>query len=281
MPRSRTKQKSAPSEQGEEKGEITFYLNEAKRHKVMTRDEERVLAYQIRAGGAEGLWARNEFVKRNMRLVVTIARKYTCEDMPLPDLLQEGNIGLMRALEKFDPDRGFKFSTYASWWVRQSMVRSIHNAGAIRLPSFIVTARYQLSQVEGRADHPLTDEERKEKTGFSDALLHKLRVLPVAVTTLDNPVYEEGDTLMVDTVADPSVGSLSVSEREIDLAQFREQVESALHDVPERDREILFAWASGENISLEELGRGVGVTRERVRQILLHMFAKLRLRLRL
>lgn len=280
MPRSRTKPQFAPSKKDEEQGELAFYMAEARKHKVMTREEEAALARKVRAGGAEGMWARNEFVKRNMRLVVTIARKYACEDMPLPDLVQEGNIGLMRALEKFDPDRGFKFSTYASWWVRQSVVRSIHNAGAIRLPSFIVTARYQLTQVERRSDHPLTDEERKDLTGFSDAVLDKLRVIPVAVSVLDNPMNEEGETLMVDTVADPNVDGLPIPERNVDRDQFRASVERALYDVTERDRDILFAWLCEEGVSLEEIGGRVGLTRERVRQILLRVFAKLRQRLR-
>lgn len=278
MPRSRTKQPAFKKD--EEQGELAFYMAEARKHKVMTREEERVLAHKIRVGGAEGMWARNEFVKRNMRLVVTIARKYTCEDMPLPDLVQEGNIGLMRALEKFDPDRGFKFSTYASWWVRQSVVRAIHNAGAIRLPSFIVTARFQLAQVERRSDHPLTDEERKDLTGFSDAMLDKLRVIPVAVSVLDNPMNEEGETLMVDTVADPNVDGLPIPEKNVDREQFHANVERALYDVSDRDRDILFAWLCEEGVSLEEIGQRVGLTRERVRQILLRVFAKLRQRIR-
>ena len=271
------------SKKDEEQDDLALYMAEARKHKVMTRAEEKVLAYKIQAGGAEGVWARNEFVKRNMRLVVTIARKYVCEDMPLPDLVQEGNIGLMRALEKFDPDRGFKFSTYASWWVRQSMVRSIHNAGAIRIPAMLNQARFRLKRVEGRSPHPLTDEEREQMAGLSDGLLAKVRALPVSLTILDNPVSIDGEneTLLIDTVADPHAEGVSVSEQSVDREQFRERVERALYDVSTRDQELLFAWVSEEGTPLEELGGRVGLTRERVRQILMRILAKLRQRLRL
>jgi RNA polymerase primary sigma factor len=255
---------------------LAFFMAEARKHKVMTRDEEQALARKVRAGGAEGMEARNEFVRRNMRLVVTIARKYACEDMPLPDLVQEGCIGLMRALDKFDADKGFKFSTYASWWVRQAVVRSMHNAGAIRLPSFMVTARHQLLRVEGQAKRTLTPEELQELTGFSPTLLKRLRVLPVAVAVLDGAMSEDGDVLMVDTVADPS--GRPTPEREMELARFRTEVERTLQDEAPRDRDILLAWAGGE-ASLEELGRGVGLTRERVRQIIMRMLATLKRRL--
>lgn len=278
MPRSRKPPPSgnAPPKGGVQGDDLAFFMAEARKHKVMTRDEERALVRMVRAGGAEGMEARNEFVRRNMRLVVSIARKYVSEDMPLPDLVQEGCIGLMRALNKYDPDKGFKFSTYASWWVRQSVVRSIHNAGAIRLPSFVITARYNLSRTESRAGRTLTVEELQELTGFSPSLLDRLRVLPVAVALLDSPVGEDGDTLLVDTVADPS--GRPTPEREVELAHFCIEVENALHDATSRDRDLLLAWAGGE-ASLEELGRGVGLTRERVRQILSRMLAQLKQRL--
>lgn len=278
MPRSRKPPLSngTPPKGGVGGDDLAFYMAEARKHKVMTRDEEKALAYKVRAGGPESMEARNEFVRRNMRLVVTIARKYTSEDMPLPDLVQEGCIGLMRALDKFDPDKGFKFSTYASWWVRQAVVRSMHNAGAIRLPSFMITARNQLSKIEGYAGRTLTSEEVQDKTGFSPVLLDRLRVLPIAVPVLDSPMNDDGDMLMVDLVPDPS-GKLT-PEREMELAHLRTEVERALHEVAPRDRDILLAWAGGET-SLEELGRGVGLTRERVRQIIMRMLAKLKQRL--
>ena len=271
MPRS-----PRPKDGADDGGELAFYMAEAKRYKVMTREEERELAHKVRAGGPEGMAARNEFVRRNMRLVVSLARKYTSEDMPLPDLVQEGCIGLMRALDKFDPDKGFKFSTYASWWVRQSVVRSIHNAGAIRLPSFVVTAHHRVLKVESRAGRKLPPEELQELTGFSLDMIQRLRVLPVAVAVLDSPMNDDSDTLFVDTVVDPS--GRPTPEREVELAHFRAEVEDALHDAAPRDRELLLAWAGGDT-TLEELGQGVGLTRERVRQILLRMFAKLKQRL--
>lgn len=278
MPRSRKPPPSgnAPPKRGAQGDDLSFFMAEARKHKVMTRDEERALAYKARASGPEGMEARNEFVRRNMRLVVTIARRYTSEDMPLPDLVQEGCIGLMRALDKFDPDKGFKFSTYASWWVRQAIVRSMHNAGAIRLPSFMITARNQLSKVEGYAGRTLTSEEAQALTGFSPSMLDRLRVLPVAAAVLDNPISEDGETLMVDLVPDPS--GRPTPEREVELARLRTEVEWALLEATPRDRELLLTWAGGE-ASLEELGRRVGLTRERVRQILSRMLAQLKQRL--
>lgn len=266
MPRSRYSKDGA-----DEGGELAFYMAEARKHKVMTREEERTLAYAARTGGPEGMAARNEFVKRNMRLVVTIARKYTSDDMPLPDLVQEGNIGLMRALDKFDPDRG-KFSTYASWWVRQAVTRAIHNAGFIRLPPYIVTAYYRLLRAECRAAHPLTPEETQALTGLSPGMVQRLRSLPTAVSILDAPINSENEVLVVDTVAD---SGHRTPEREIELMQFRAEVEAALQDASPRDREILLAWIGGDT-TLEELGQDAGVTRERVRQILLRVLGYLR-----
>lgn len=278
MPRSPRKGSCRyPKDGADEGGELAFYMAEARRHKVMNREEEQVLARKVLAGGKEGLWARNEFVRRNMRLVVTIARKYTTEDLTLSDLVQEGNIGLMRALEKFDPDRGFKFSTYASWWVRQSVVRAIHNAGAIRLPPYVVTAKFQVAQVQRKSATPLTDEEISDYTGLSRDMLDRLRVLPVALSVLDSPVGEEENTLLVDTVADPSgEGGVSEAERILEQDQLKARIEQALKAVPTRDRDILIAWATEEDISMEEIGVRVGLTRERVRQILLRIIRLLK-----
>ena len=277
MPRSTSRKGKGscryPKDGVEDGGELAFYLAEAKRHKVMTREEEQVLARKVLAGGNEGLWARNEFVKRNMRLVVTIARKYATEDLTLADLVQEGNIGLMRALEKFDPERGFKFSTYASWWVRQSVTRAIYNAGTIRLPPYVMTAKHQLAQVERRSDTPLTDAELSDYTGLSLDMLERIRTLPVALTVLDNPVGmgDEENVLLVDLTADPKTEDGPEVEHIVDRDQLKARIEQALEKVPERDREILLTWATEEDVSMEEIGVRVGLTRERVRQILLRI----------
>jgi RNA polymerase primary sigma factor len=258
-----------PKDGVDDGGELAFYMAEAKRHKVMTREEEQTLARKVRAGGAEGAWARNEFVRRNMRLVVTLARRYTTEDLTIADVVQEGCIGLMRAVEKFDPDKGFKFSTYASWWVRQAIVRAIHNAGAIRLPPYIVTAKYQIARLERSLDAPLTDEALSERTGFSPAMLNRLRVLPVALAVLDAPVGEDDDgDLFVDLVSDPAWDRGTEAERGMEQAQIKVVVEKVLEGVSPRDRGLFLSWVSEEGVSLAELGSRAGLTRERARQIL-------------
>jgi RNA polymerase sigma factor (sigma-70 family) len=268
MPRSRAREKD-DGHYG-----LSFFLNEARKHKVMTREEERELARKVRAGGPEGEHARNEFVRRNMRLVVAIARRYSCEDMPLPDLVQEGCIGILNALNKYDPERGFKFATYASWWIRQAIVRARHGSGLIRLPSYVVLARAQLRHLEQSLGGLPPAEDLPEKTGFSPALLQLLKELPVAVNVLDSPVGgEDGDTLWVDGVADPS--DRVAPDHELELAHLHALVDQALQDVPERNRELFLLWAMG-GYTLETLSQRTGLTRERVRQIVQRLLYRLR-----
>ena len=259
--------RNAPPSKGKEGADdLSFFLSCSSRYKVMTREEERVLALKVREGGPEGERARNEFVQRNMRLVVSIAKGYICADMPLPDLVQEGCIGVIRALDKFDPDRGFKFSTYASWWIRQAITRARHSAGLIRLPSHVAIAHSQLMQLERALGGLPSPEELQERTGFSPGLLRSLAELPVATAILDSPVGEEdGDTLRVELLADPSESASP--DRELELESLYALLDHSLQGVPDRDRELYHLWIRGED-NMASLGKKVGISRERVRQIL-------------
>jgi RNA polymerase sigma factor (sigma-70 family) len=273
MPRSRTKH--TPPKDGEGEGDLAYYMAEARKHKVMSADEERALARQAQVSGPEGAEARNEFVCRNMRLVVSIARQYKSTNVPLPDLVQEGCIGLLRAIEKFDPDRGFKFSTYASWWVRQAVTRTIHQSDHIKLPLHVVESRRQVLLAEralGSEGRQVSEEELSALTGLSRAKVRNLRALPSAGASLDAP-FVNGEGSLIDVIADEANKDLDF---ELENEQFRALVEKALEEFVPRDRELLLAWVGGENPSLETLGRQAGVTRERVRQILQRIFRQLR-----
>lgn len=272
MPRRR---KNTSEDGGRSSDELAFYMAEARKHKVMTADEERVLARRAQGNGPESMEARNEFVRRNMRLVVSIAKQYKSTNVALSDLVQEGCIGLLRAIEKFDPDRGFKFSTYASWWIRQAVTRTIYQSDAIRLPVYIVESRRQVTlaeralELEGRQ---ATDEELSDLTGLPHTTIRNLRALPTVGASLD-ATFANGEGSLVDVIADEPDKTV---ESDLESEQFRALVERALEEFVPRDREILLAWVGGENPSLETLGRQAGVTRERVRQILQRMFRMLR-----
>lgn len=281
--------------------DIKPYLDSAKQIKLLTREEEVTLSRIVLAGNkakalleqdvptdverrallAEvyaGEKARERFLSANLRLVVSIAGKYKWSPLGFADLVQEGNIGLIRALEKFDPERGFKFSTYASWWVRQAMTRASQMADAIRLPVYQVDKVYRLRRASKMIrDSEVLSEEVLALAGLTFEEARKVQALPHVGPSLDDPSGTESDTLFGDFVAD---------EKHVDaetcaiIDQMQGQMPELFDGFTEREKLIFEMRFGEESASLEEIGQVVGLTRERVRQIMLHRMKELRARAR-
>lgn len=289
-----------------EKTEIQAYMEAAKRHRLLTREEEVELAQIVQRGrvAREGLkagkdsmprerWrelntevhrgeeARKRFLEANLRLVISLANHsfYRNAQIPLADLVQEGNIGLMRALDKFDPSRGFRFSTYAAWWIRQAFTRSLQVNDQIRIP----TNRGEVRSKVLRAYRWLEAQEGKTPTmgevaAWVDVPVHVVKrtlELPYVGASLDEPLSEDGDaTLLGNMIEDESTED---SEATAVLHDFYEKKPLLFDGLSERDREIMdFRFTDG--MSLEEIGDKAGVSRERVRQILARCMALVRQR---
>src|SRR4051794_862303 len=248
---------------------LQLFLNEAGRYALLTAPQEVDLAKRIEAGDKQ---AKDLLVNSNLRLVVSIAKKYQGHGLMLLDLIQEGIIGLIRAAEKFDWRKGFKFSTYATWWIRQAVQRGVANkARVIRIPVHIVEREQKISRAErelvATLERAPTDQELAEKAKLPIKQVREVRAAARAVASLDKPVGEDDSA---------SFGDLFASED----AQPDEQVEvelteKALHEavsqLSEREQQILnLRYAldgRAEPKSLEEIGRILGITRERVRQL--------------
>jgi RNA polymerase primary sigma factor len=248
---------------------LQLFLNEAGRYKLLTAQEEVELAKRIERGDKE---AKDLMINSNLRLVVSIAKKYQGHGISLLDLIQEGIIGLIRAVEKFDWRRGYKFSTYATWWIRQAVQRGVANKSrTIRIPVHIVEREQKISRAEreltAKLERPPTDEEVAKQAKLSLKHVREVRGAARAVTSLDKPVGDEGDASLGDLFA----GEAPEPSEEVHVSLREEAVRHAVDTLPDRERQVvkLRYGMDGDSDpkSLEEIGRILGLTRERVRQI--------------
>jgi RNA polymerase primary sigma factor len=247
---------------------LQLFLNEIGRHPLLTAKEEVELAKRIERGDRE---AKERMINSNLRLVVSIAKRYQGHGLSLLDLIQEGIIGLIRAVEKFDWRRGYKFSTYATWWIRQAVQRGVANkAREIRIPVHIVEREQKISRAEReltpKLARPPTDEEVAKAAKLPLKQVLEVREAARAVTSLDRPVADS-ETSLGELVAGTEAGP----EEEVSVSLEADVLHRAMGNLPEREREVLKLRyglnGDVEPASLEEIGRRLGVTRERVRQL--------------
>jgi RNA polymerase primary sigma factor len=247
---------------------LTLFMNRAGRYQLLTAAEEVALAKRIERGDAA---AKERMINSNLRLVVSIAKRYQGHDLPLLDLIQEGVIGLNRAVEKFDWRRGYKFSTYATWWIRQACQRAVSNQSAtIRVPVHVHERRVKLArasnQLQARLGREPTREELAETAGLPLNHVEEALEAAEASVSLNQTFGSTDDGELGDLFSDPTATD---PEEEAADALRRQSVRTALAKLPERQRRILelrFGF-EGETESLEAIGKELGITRERVRQL--------------
>ena len=248
---------------------IGLYLREISQVPLLTPQEEVKLAAQIKRGNRK---AREKMIKANLRLVVKIAHDFSNYGLPLLDLVSEGNIGLMKAVERFDPKKGGKLSTYASWWIKQSIKRALANQSkTIRLPVHLVDKIGKIRRVAAQMTEELgrepSNEELAEELGLAAAKVAHLKNVAVRPASLDAKINADDDTAFGDLVSDERAEDPFAALRDKDL---REEVGDLLDVLDPRERKIIafrFGLGGGKERTLEEVGRKFGVTRERIRQM--------------
>ena len=257
---------------------VRMYLKEIGRVPLLSADEERVLAEKMAQGDED---AKNKLVEANLRLVVSIAKRYVGKGMFFLDLIQEGNIGLMKAVEKFDHEKGFKFSTYATWWIRQAITRAIADqARTIRIPVHMVETIHKVSRISRQMLQELgreaTAEEIGEKMGISADKVREIMKIAQDPVSLETPIGEEEDSHLGDFIPDDDAPQPS----EIASATIlREVIERELHTLTPREEHVIklrFGLYDGRSRTLEEVGKEFDITRERIRQIEAKALRKLR-----
>ncbi len=295
----------APLRESEVAGEaLPLYLQEIGRVALLTAAEEVELAQAIEAGRLaadrlragdyapddrsdleravqRGYEARRRLVEANLRLVVSVARRYMNRGIPLPDLIQEGNMGLLRAVEKFDYRRGFKFSTYATWWIRQAVTRAIaDHARTIRIPVHMVETINRLVRTLSRLQQQLGREPTPHEIGEAmempaEKVREILKILPQPIS-LETPVGDEQDALLADFIEDEAAADLEEAAARSLLRDYMASVLSSLGHREQRVLQMRFGLENGKYYTLSEIGEALGVTRERIRQIEAKALRKLR-----
>jgi len=257
---------------------VRMYLKEIGSYNLLTKDEEVELAKRVERGDEE---AKVKLARANLRLVVSIAKKYMGRGLAFLDLIQEGNIGLMRAVDKFDWKRGFKFSTYATWWIRQAITRAIADqAKVIRIPVHMVETINKYKKIERQLEQKLerapTPEEIAKIMEIEPEKAHEIVKISQNTTSLETPVGKEEDTRLKEFIEDEATLSpFESASREL----LKDHIGDVLHTLNAREKRVLelrFGLKDGRTRTLEEVGKEFGVTRERIRQIEAKALRKLR-----
>ncbi len=304
--RTRTDPRFVPQLEPEPAGEaLPLYLQEIGRVPLLSGAQEVELARAIERGElagrrlrsgepipaaaraelesdvAEGEEARRRLVEANLRLVVSVARRYMNRGIPLPDLIQEGNMGLLRAVEKFDYRRGFKFSTYATWWIRQAVTRAIaDHARTIRIPVHMVETINRLVRTLSRLQQQLGREPTAQEIGEAmemppERVREIMKILPQPIS-LETPVGDEQDALLSDFIEDEAALDLEEAAARSLLRDYMASVLTSLGPREQRVLQMRFGLEGGKYYTLSEIGEELGVTRERIRQIEAKALRKLR-----
>lgn len=260
---------------------VRAYFGEIGGHELLTRDEEIALGQAIERDGPDAERARTQFIEMNTRLVVSIAKRYTNRGLEFLDLIQEGNTGLMRAVERFDWRKGFKFSTYASWWIRQAITRAIADqARTIRVPVHMIEAINKVVRASRRLYQELgrdpTPEELARHLQFPADKVKKILAVAAEPISLDRPVGEDEDSTLGDFLEDRNARS---PEQETRHTLFKERLAEVLATLTRREEKVIrlrFGLGDGQPRSLEEVGKIFNVTRERIRQIEAKALGRLR-----
>jgi RNA polymerase primary sigma factor len=247
---------------------LQIFLNEIRRYPLLTAAEEVELSKRVERGDMQ---AKERMINSNLRLVVSLAKKYQGHDLPLLDLIQEGILGLIRAVEKFDWRKGYKFSTYATFWIRQAIQRGVANkARTIRIPVHIGQRERKIARVERelatQLGRPPTDEEIAQKAELPLDQIEEVREAARTITSLDRPVGEEGESSLGDMLASDA----PEPEDEVNVTLREQTLRRALEKLPERERNVVklrYGINGDDPTPLRETGRRLGISPERVRQI--------------